>query len=361
MLRTPKNTAPGMSEATDMKEAMMKAFKNRILNREYPIALILAMTLSGVAHSDLLSATNAFLDSLSPDQKVEVMRDFDSELRTNWHFIPMKRQGPTFETLNDTQDALLLEVVRAGLSAEGYGKSEMIRKLEGVLFIMEGAAHRNPEDYHILVFGEPKTGGDYTVRYEGHHQSLHWTVIGGKLVSGGPQFMGTNPAEVRINHPLKGTRVLADEEDLAHELVTSLSEKQQAVAIIGRKVPQDIFTANHTKAERQDDVGIRYGDLNKKQQSIMMKLIEEVAQVQSEAITKKRLAQVQVDLDDTKFAWLGSTEPGRAHYYRIQGSEYLIEYDKIQNQANHIHVVWRDFNGDFGADLLKQHHANHEH
>jgi hypothetical protein len=344
-----------------MKDAMMKALKYRIWIGVYPIVLALCGVFCFGAHADLLSATNAFLDSLNADQKAEVMRDFDSELRTNWHFIPMKRQGPTFETLSDAQDKLLLDVVRAGLSEDGFGKSEMIRKLEGVLFIMEGAAHRNPEDYHILVFGEPKAGGDYTVRYEGHHQSLHWTVIGGELVSGGPQFMGTNPAEVQIEHELKGTRVLADEEDFARELVTSLSEKQRAVAIIGKKVPQDIFTANHTKAERLDDVGIRYGDLNKKQQRTMMDIIEVVARVQSETITKKRLAKVQDNLDDTKFAWIGSTEKARAHYYRIQGTEYLIEYDKIQNQANHIHIVWRDFDGDFGADLLKQHHAAHEH
>lgn len=344
-----------------MTVLIKKAFKNRMRIASYHIAFVLAATLSAGASADLLSATTAFLDSLDDAQKAEVMRDFDSEDRTKWHFIPMKRQGPTFETLSDKQDKLLLDVVRAGLSEEGFGKSEMIRKLEGVLFVMEGAAHRNPEDYHILVFGEPKAGGDYTVRYEGHHQSLHWTVVGGKLVSGGPQFMGTNPAEVRIDHELKGTRVLADEEDLGRKLVTSLSGEQQAIAIIGKKVPNDIFSANSTKAERLDDVGIRYGDLNKKQQVTMMSLIEEVAHVQSDVINKKRLAQAKDGLDDAKFAWLGSTEVGRAHYYRIQGAKFLIEYDNIQNKANHIHIVWRNFDGDFGADLLKEHHVAHEH
>ncbi|MFP6582051.1 MAG: DUF3500 domain-containing protein [Candidatus Hydrogenedentota bacterium] len=344
-----------------MTELIKNAFKNRMRIASYHIAFVLVAALSTGASADLLSATTAFLDSLDDAQKAEVMRDFDSEERTKWHFIPMKRQGPAFETLSDKQDKLLLDVVRAGLSEEGFGKSEMIRKLEGVLFIMEGAAHRNPEDYHILVFGEPKAGGDYTVRYEGHHQSLHWTVIGGKLVSGGPQFMGTNPAEVRIDHELKGTRVLVKEEDLARELVTSLSDKQQAVAIIGKKVPNDIFSANSTKAERLEDVGIRYGDLNKKQKVTMARLIEVVAQVQSDTITQKRVSLVQDGLDDAKFAWLGSTDVGRPHYYRIQGAKFLIEYDNIQNKANHIHVVWRDFDGDFGADLLKEHHAAHEH
>jgi Protein of unknown function (DUF3500) len=34
----------------------------------------------------------------------------------------------------------------------------------------------------------------------------------------------------------------------------------------------------------------------------------------------------------------------------------LIELDDTQDNANHIHTVWRDFNGDFGGDLLKAHY-----
>ena len=59
------------------------------------------------------------------------------------------------------------------------------------------------------------------------------------------------------------------------------------------------------------------------------------------------------------FAWAGGMEPGDGHYYRVQTAEYLFEYDNTQNGANHVHVAWRDFDGDFGADLLADHHAKH--
>ena len=64
-------------------------------------------------------------------------------------------------------------------------------------------------------------------------------------------------------------------------------------------------------------------------------------------------------LDTVRFAWMGATTaaPGAAHYYRIQGPTFLIEYDNTQNNANHQHIVWRDFNGDFGTDLLAEHYA----
>lgn len=69
------------------------------------------------------------------------------------------------------------------------------------------------------------------------------------------------------------------------------------------------------------------------------------------------------------FGWAGSVKPGEAHYYRIQGKTFLIEYDHSQNPANdttqlnpnHIHSVWRDFNGDFGRDWLGEHYKNVPH
>jgi hypothetical protein len=60
-------------------------------------------------------------------------------------------------------------------------------------------------------------------------------------------------------------------------------------------------------------------------------------------------------LEKLVFAWSGDLERGKRHYYRVQGPTFLIEYDNTQNDANHIHSVWRDFQGDFGRDLLREH------
>ncbi len=325
-------------------------------------ALFSIHALITTASADLLSASNAFLKTLDETQTARAVLPFDSEERLNWHFIPKNRIGLNLKELNDEQDELLLNIVRAGLSEDGFNKAEGIRGLEAVLFEIEGAAHRDTELYHILFFGTPSEDGDWTVRYEGHHLSLHWTFVNGKRVATSPQFMGTNPAEVRIEGPKKGLRVLADEEDLARTLVTSLTPKQQKTAILNAKVPRDIFTAASQKAERQDDVGIAYTHLTTQQQGVLMSLIKTLAHVQNKSAAKSRLKEVRkAGLDSIKFAWIGETKKGAPHYYRVQGATFLIEYDNIQNDANHIHVVWRDFDGDFGVDMLKQHHARHAH
>jgi hypothetical protein len=36
----------------------------------------------------------------------------------------------------------------------------------------------------------------------------------------------------------------------------------------------------------------------------------------------------------------------------------MIEYDNVQNNANHIHSVWREWDGDWGEDILAEHYRN---
>ena len=61
------------------------------------------------------------------------------------------------------------------------------------------------------------------------------------------------------------------------------------------------------------------------------------------------------------FAWAGGTNPGEGNYYRVQGPTFLLEFDNTQNNAKHIHTVWRDFQGDFGEDLLRRHYEQVPH
>ena len=49
--------------------------------------------------------------------------------------------------------------------------------------------------------------------------------------------------------------------------------------------------------------------------------------------------------------------PARGHYYCVSGPSLLIEYDNTQDDANHLHSVWRDLSYDWGVDVLARHHA----
>ena len=62
---------------------------------------------------------------------------------------------------------------------------------------------RDSERYFFSIFGTPSAKDTWGWRVEGHHVSLHFTVVNGTLVAGSPSFFGSNPAEVREG-PKKG-------------------------------------------------------------------------------------------------------------------------------------------------------------
>src|SRR6185295_15598665 len=91
-------------------------------------------------------------------------------------------------------------------------------------------------------------------RYEGHHAAQNWTIARGKAVATTPAFFGANPAEV-MDGPMKGTRALKGESDLAFALLGTLSDEQRKTAIVSATAPTDILTMNSRKAAMQENSG----------------------------------------------------------------------------------------------------------
>jgi Protein of unknown function (DUF3500) len=88
---------------------------------------------------------------------------------------------------------------------------------------------------------------------------------------------------------------------------------------------------------------------------------EYVGNVRDEAARDARRRIEEAGLPAIRFAWVGGTNAGEPHYYRVQGPTFLIEYDNTQDGANHVHSVWRDLQNDFGGDVLRRHYAESPH
>ncbi len=308
-------------------------------------------------------AATQFLDGLSADQRAKAALPFDGEERLRWHFIPNEmfpRKGLMIKDMNETQRRLAHDLLRTGLSAHGYNKITSIIELEDILKAIEtgGKMARNKEEYLFSVFGTPGSKGAWGWRVEGHHISLRFTIADGAVsrnLSSTPMFLGANPAEVRDGDK-KGLRVLGDEEDAARALVMALSADQQKQAIINAVAPTDIVTMNKNDIAPLPDQGVTFASLQPAQQALLTRLIEVYTSTMEADVAAERLAKIKAaGMDKVRFAWAGETEKGKKHYYSIQGPTFLVEYDNTQNNGNHIHSVWRDFNGDFGRDLLREH------
>ncbi|MGE0131140.1 MAG: DUF3500 domain-containing protein [Blastocatellales bacterium] len=334
-----------------------------LLSSVVALALVTWSVVDGVARmrsaATMADAANKFLTALSPEQKAKASFSFTDEQRFDWHFVPRDRKGVPLKDLDENQRKLAMEFMKSGLGASGYQKATTIMSLEPVLRELEGPNRRFPRDpelYYFSVFGTPSAKAPWGWRVEGHHISLNFTVVKGEMVSTTPLFFGANPAEVRQGER-KGLRALAGEEDRGRDLIQALDEKQRAVAIFDQKAPSDIITMNKVKADPLKPEGIAAGQLNKQQKALLEKLLDEYLSRMPQDVSADRSKKLRDGgLDKIHFAWAGGVNKGDPHYYRIQGPTFLVEYDDTQNNANHIHSVWRDFNGDFGEDLLRAHY-----
>ena len=307
----------------------------------------------------MFEAADAFLNALSSDQYKIACFAFEDRERYDWHYIPRRRSGLPLKDMTAAQQALALEILMTGLSESGYVKSANIMKLETVLREIESFdMGRDPGKYYFSIFGLPSAKGTWGWRVEGHHLSLNFTVVDGHLLAAAPRFLGANPAEVRTGE-LHGLRTLSAEEDLARKLLNSLNADQRQKAVFREQAYGDIVTGSDEKVAPLEQVGIAARALSGTQMDLLTGLIDEYISVLSPEIARQRTAAVRSSgLNQIHFGWAGALQPGRPHYYRIQGGAFLIEYDNVQNGANHIHTVWRDFTGDFGRDLLKEHYRS---
>lgn len=305
-----------------------------------------------------------FLNSLNEEQREITQLPINDQSRYYWHFFPgtmVERAGIQLHELNTKQKELAFELLKVSLSEVGFDKTIKIIDLERVLAKQEGnPTFRDPEKYNIAFYGDPQKDSLWAWSFEGHHVSLNFSILNDKI-SIAPRFMGANPATIKSGSR-KGERTLAKEEDFGLQLINNLTDKQQKTAIFQKTSLDDIVTFNSSKVEPLATVGIKMEQLNGKQQKILMDLIYEYLSVMPIELAKKRLNNVKSEeLNNVRFGWAGSTDKSKPHYYRVQGKTFLIEFDNIQNNANHIHSVWRDFDGDFGRDLIKEHYHKSPH
>lgn len=339
--------------------------------RAFLLAGLLVLGATAYNHSteDLMVTTaNAWLASLNGNQLTSAQYGMDNPDYEVWHFVPDNnfisargygRNGLTYKQMDAEQRSLADALLAASLSRAGFVAVKTIMSLEEVLRIQENdtVGRRDVDVYHFSIFGKPATEGDWAWRLEGHHVSLHFLMRDGRLVSTSPTFLGANPHEVREG-PRKGVRPLASREDTARKLMRSLGQELRARATVSEEAYRDILTSADTRAKLEGQPrGLAASSLSEEQYALLVDVADQyTVSLPAEQADERRAAVRETPRDSLFFAWAGSVEPGGGDYYRIQSPRFLIEYDNTQNRNNHSHSVWREFDGDFGRDLLAAHY-----
>jgi hypothetical protein len=252
-------------------------------------------------------------------------------------------------------------LVATGLSPAAQQKAHTIMRLESVLAELEGHSRshaRDPELYYVTLFGDIGADTAWGWRFEGHHISLNNTIVNSTELSAAPLFFGSNPAHVRHGEQ-QGLRALKEEEDLGRDLLGQLDGEQKRIAIIAAEAPADILTTNVVRVgDEVPPAGLPAAAMNESQRQVLEALVRVYIERLPEAVAELELARLlPTQMSTARFAWAGVEQRGGPHYYRVQSTSFLAEYDNTQNDANHIHAVWRDLTNDFGDDLLRRHYS----
>lgn len=342
-------------------------FNKLMIFRTVLIVALIFILVPKLEAQDLTQKAKDFLTSLEPELKSRTLFTLDNPERYNMNYVPIDRKGPTFHDFDEKQKQLALALLKASLSEQGFQKTSQIMKLENVLRVIEknkrlkadGNPVRDPLDYHFCIFGNPSESDYWGWRFEGHHISLNFTSTSGAIISSTPSFMGTNPAVVQ-QKGFESQEVLKAEAALGFQLVNALTESQKQIAVISKEAPSDIITGTDRKVQHIEPKGLYYQDLSDDQKGLFRKLLDVYIGNYEREFAKELRAKIEKSgLENFSFAWAGSLEPGKGHYYRVQGPMLLIEYDNTQNNANHAHAVVRDFTNDYAEDILKEHYQKH--
>jgi len=345
------------------------------LSRHLIVAVLgcaaLVATQTGAESDDLalrmVSAGTAFLSALDDDSRKSASFAFEDDERFDLRLAPFLLDGLMLSDMNPEQQLAARDLLAVGLSPHGLAKVETIMSLEDEVLELDArgwtprwvaAIMRDPEGYDFAVFGDPDPAAPWGLRIEGHHLSLNYTLVPGATPAATPLFLGGQPREVPSDMARAGLRVLANEEDRARDLLGALDPDQRERALMPFRADREWFVGEGRKVDAPEPRGIPHGDLNPTQRKLLDALIDAyLDNLAREIAAAKRLAIDRAGRETIRFAWAGSEVPGQSHYYRVQGPSFLVEFDNSERDADHIHAVWRDFDGDFGLDLLAEHYA----
>lgn len=339
---------------------------------------------TGVTTFPILDGAQKFLETLDATQRAKVVFDLEADERRLWFNIHPNvfRHGLMLEDLASAQRKAVLELMEVTLSARGFAQARDIMRLNALLIEVTG----KPEDYgewpyFVTLFGMPSAEAPWGWQIDGHHLNLNFFVLGDQLVFT-PSFMGSEPCRV-TSGPLAGTAVFVPEARAGLALVRSLDANQSGKAVLHASIlPDDLPPELKHPADGRmaagafkDNAvipyaGVRGDALSDAQRKLLLALVGTYVGWARNSHAAVKMTEVEAHLDETHFAWMGATGDDGPFYYRVQSPVVLIEFDhhpgivfdNLEPSHHHVHTIVRTPNGgDYGADLLRQHHERFDH
>jgi hypothetical protein len=331
---------------------------------------------TGVSTEPVRNAAEKFIALLTNVQLARTMFPVDDMQWRKWmnqHFYV--RQGISFEEMTEAQRDAAFGLMRVSLSARGLELTRSIMRLNETLAeLANDHIFMGEWLYFITIMGKPSATEPWGWQLSGHHAIINYFVLGDQVVMT-PLFLGSEPVRA-TSGKYKGLAVLQQEQNDGLEMLRALPEAQRKQAVLSfSKTGNNNLTEAFKDNVVLDYAGIRGRELASAARGRLRDLVQLYVNNMDDGHARVKMEEVDRHIENTWFAWIGSTEADSAFYYRVQSPVVLIEFDH-QRPANlakfatdpkkptqqHIHCVVRTPNGnDYGKNLLRQHYLTHPH
>jgi hypothetical protein len=364
---------PAMSRAAE-ERGLAEAFKGITANGEL-VKDLFPVRSTGVSTEPVRVAAEKFLAALSAEQRRKTLFPVDDVEWRKWMNVSFYvREGVGFNDMSEAQREAAFGLMRASLSAQGMKLSRDTMKLNHTLGELNNDNFTEYGEwlYWITVMGTPSATEPWGWQLDGHHLIVNYIVLGDQVVMT-PSFFGSEPVRATAGK-YRGTVIMQAEQDAGLAFMKSLTPEQRTAATLRTsKTGNENLTEFFKDNVVLDYAGVAARTLNDSQKRQLLTLIGLYVHNMRDPHARVRIDEVNAQMDQTHFAWIGGTDPDAVYYYRIHSPVILIEFDH-QKPANlwhlypdvpnrdHIHAVMRTPNGnDYGKDLLRQHYAAHPH
>ncbi|MCI0693415.1 DUF3500 domain-containing protein [candidate division KSB1 bacterium] len=272
--------------------------------------------------NDRLFHLQAFISSLSVEERAKTLFSYDDPERLTWARSPQARKGFALKDMSASQRQIVDAMLKSVLSEKGFASAKAIMSDQDVLAKHEeglGAGY-----FWMAIYGEPGISNQWAWRLGGHHLSLHFTYVDNKLISCMPAFFGAEQTLPAGDPQEAGYKLLVARRDLARELVNSLNQEQVTRTVIAARVSPSLVISEGKNLILDKPMGLPISGLAENQRALFFKLIEEYAGVFEAAIARVQFDKAKIaGLKKIYFAWAGNrNERNAENYYRIQGPNF---------------------------------------
>lgn len=314
----------------------------------------------------VVCTAEAFLATLSAEQKAAVLLDYSQANAVKWSNLPCGsncRVGLSLATLTNAQVTAALAILAAATGTgtdEGYSEINQIRAADDILKSAGGTSGMGSEAYSsglyfIAFLGKPSTTDTWQLQFGGHHLAINTTYHAGTVKGVTPVFEGVEPKSWTATNGTAYTPLSSEQSAMA-AMLASLTSDQLASAKLSTTFNDVVLGPNNDGKFPATKIGLQVSSLNTDQQALVLAAMKPWVLDTDDATAASLLTTYESELDKTYIAYSGNpTLTSNADYVRIDGPNVWIEFvcqtGVIYPTQIHYHSVWRDHIRDYGGNF----------